>query len=122
MEVFSRARPPTCLPHAAACPPHVKLAGDGKHPLRIAARGLLPREVVQRRKWYFPVPALSEPSQPVRDLVREALHAPEAKERGLFRPAHVERLLAEPARTPLNASKLWQLGVLELWLQLHGMK
>jgi asparagine synthase (glutamine-hydrolysing) len=53
--------------------------------------------------------------------VREALHAPSARERGLFDPARVDALLADPNehRTNLDGSELWQVGLLELWLQQH---
>jgi asparagine synthase (glutamine-hydrolysing) len=38
-------------------------------------------------------------------------------------PAYVERLLENPndERTPLGGNKLWQLGMMELWLQAHGI-
>jgi asparagine synthase (glutamine-hydrolysing) len=54
-------------------------------------------------------------------MVREALLAPEARERGLFRQEVVEAMLADPNahRTNLDGSSLWQLGLLELWLQEH---
>ena len=53
--------------------------------------------------------------------VRDALHSRAARERGLFAPAYVDRLLADPDAhiTPLRGSKLWQLGLLEWWLQTH---
>jgi asparagine synthase (glutamine-hydrolysing) len=46
-----------------------------------------------------------------------------ARERGLFRPEYVEQLMAGPNDdlTPLKGNKLWQLGLLELWLQTHGV-
>ncbi|MBX3615515.1 MAG: N-acetylglutaminylglutamine amidotransferase, partial [Burkholderiaceae bacterium] len=60
---------------------------------------------------------------PVLDMVRDALGSRAARERGLFRPAAVERLLAAPAEhiTPLRGSKLWQVALLELWLQARGL-
>jgi asparagine synthase (glutamine-hydrolysing) len=59
----------------------------------------------------------------VLDLVRDALSADAARERGLFRPEYVRELLADPNRelTPLQGNKLWQLGLLELWLQTHAV-
>ncbi|MCW2945135.1 MAG: hypothetical protein JWR24_1852 [Actinoallomurus sp.] len=107
---------------AAACPPELKLAAGGKGVLKDAARGLVPDEVIDRTKGYFPVPAIRHLSGPYLDLVREALTDPAAKARGLFREDHVQRLLAAPSdhRTTLGASALWQLGLLELWLQSHG--
>jgi asparagine synthase (glutamine-hydrolysing) len=107
---------------AAACPPELKLASDGKGVLKDAARGMVPDEVIDRTKGYFPVPAIRHLAGPYLEMVREALHAPAAKSRGLFRQEHVDELLAAPDehRTTLGASALWQLALLELWLQEHG--
>ena len=107
---------------AAACPPELKLAQGGKGVLKEAARRVIPAAVIDRPKGYFPVPALTHLEGPYLELVADALHAPEAKERGLFEPAAVEALLAAPNAelTPLRGNKLWQLGLLELWLQSHG--
>ncbi|MFD0689278.1 N-acetylglutaminylglutamine amidotransferase [Actinomadura fibrosa] len=108
---------------AAACPPELKLASDGKGVLKDAARGVVPDEVIDRTKGYFPVPAIRHLSGPYLDLVREALEAPAAKARALYRPEYLERLLAAPSdhRTTLGASQLWQVALLELWLQSHGV-
>jgi asparagine synthase (glutamine-hydrolysing) len=108
---------------AAACPSDLKLAQGGKGVLKDAARSVLPSAVIDREKGYFPVPALIHLDGPFLDLVETALRSPEARSRGLFRPAYVDRLLAAPndERTPLGGNKLWQLGVLELWLQAQGL-
>src|SRR5439155_2632994 len=70
---------------AASCPPELKVAQGGKGVLKDAARPVIPAEVIDRPKGYFPVPALKHLQGPYLDLVREALEAPAAKERGLFR-------------------------------------
>ncbi len=108
---------------AASCPPELKTAHGGKGVLKEAARRVVPAEVIDRPKGYFPVPALTHLEGPYLNLVRDALYAPEAKERGLFRPDAVERLLADPngRLTPLRGNELWQIAVLELWLQRHGI-
>jgi asparagine synthase (glutamine-hydrolysing) len=108
---------------AAACPPDLKVAQGGKGVLKDLARRVIPADVVDRPKGYFPVPALTHLHGPYLELVRDALHAPEAKERGLFEPAAVDRLLEAPndSLTPLRGNKLWQLGLLELWLQTNGI-
>ena len=108
---------------AAGCPPELKTANGGKGVLKEAARQVIPAEVIDRPKGYFPVPALTHLEGPYLDLVRDALYAPQAKERGLFRPEAVERLLADPngRLTPLRGNELWQIGLLELWLQQHGI-
>jgi asparagine synthase (glutamine-hydrolysing) len=108
---------------AATCPPELKTAHEGKGVLKQAARKVIPAEVIDRPKGYFPVPALTHLEGPYLDLVRDALYAPAAKERGLFRPEAVDRLLADPNRrlTPLRGNELWQIALLELWLQRHGV-
>jgi asparagine synthase (glutamine-hydrolysing) len=55
--------------------------------------------------------------------VKYALHSPAAKESCIFREEYVERLLAEPNDhfTRLGSNKLWQIALLELWLQEQGI-
>ena len=54
--------------------------------------------------------------------VKEILLSPESKRRKLFNPAYIERILENPDDhiTPLRGSKLWQVALLEFWLNLHG--
>ncbi|MDT5006566.1 MAG: hypothetical protein QOJ24_3742 [Mycobacterium sp.] len=108
---------------AATCPPDLKTARGGKGVLKEAARRVIPSEVIDRPKGYFPVPALTHLEGPYLDMVRDALYAPVAKERGLFRPDAVDALLGDPngRLTPLRGNELWQIALLELWLQKHGI-
>ena len=108
---------------AAACPPEHKLAAGGKGVLKAAARGVVPDLVIDRPKGYFPVPALSRLEGAMLALVRETFDGPVACKRGLFRSDHVDELLAAPNDhlTTLEGSKLWQLALLELWLERHGI-
>jgi asparagine synthase (glutamine-hydrolysing) len=103
---------------AAACPPELKLADGGKGVLKAAARGIVPDAVIDRPKGYFPVPELTHLEGPVLAMVEDALRS---SDRGLFRPEAVDAMLAAPNehRTNLDGSALWQLGLLELWLQQH---
>jgi asparagine synthase (glutamine-hydrolysing) len=100
-----------------------KVRNGGKHVLKEAARRVIPQAVIDRPKGYFPVPALKHLRGPYLAMVQEALERPRARERQLFEPAYVARLLEDPSAhlTPLRGSKLWQLGLLELWLQSHGL-
>jgi len=104
---------------AARIPPELKLADGGKGVLKRAARGVVPDAVIDRPKGYFPVPALAILEGPVLDLVGDALTSRAARDRGLFDRATVDAMLADPNahRTNLDGSTLWQLGLLELWLQ-----
>jgi asparagine synthase (glutamine-hydrolysing) len=108
---------------AATCPPELKLAQGGKGVLKSIGRRILPWEVIDRPKGYFPVPGITHLEGKVLARVRDALHDPAARERGLFRSEYVDALLEDPNSelTPLRGNKLWQLGLLEMWLQTHGV-
>ncbi|MEJ8278225.1 N-acetylglutaminylglutamine amidotransferase [Pseudonocardia spirodelae] len=107
----------------AACPPGLALAGGGKGVLKAAARGLVPDAVIDRPKGYFPVPAVRHLSGGLLDRVRDAVTDPRARARGLLRHGVADRMLAAPSagRTALGANALWQVAVLEMWLQERGM-
>ena len=85
---------------------------------------MIPHEVIDRPKGYFPVPALTHLEGPLLDIVRDALTDPAAKQRGPVR-AGLRRPPAGRAQRRAHArcggNKLWQLGLLELWLQTHGV-
>jgi len=108
---------------AARIPPELKIRGEGKHVLKEAARSVIPAEVIDRPKGYFPVPALKYIRGPVLELVRDVLSSPAARRRGLFRQRYVDMLLQDPEShiTPLRGSKLWQIAALETWLQTHDI-
>ncbi len=108
---------------AAACPPELKLKGGGKGVLKEASRQVIPAEVIDREKGYFPVPALKHLEGPYLNLVKSALLAPAARERGIFRKEYIDKLLGEPNdhSTRLGSNKLWQIALLELWLQSRGI-
>jgi asparagine synthase (glutamine-hydrolysing) len=107
----------------ARVPAELKLADGGKGVLKHAARRVIPGEVIDRPKGYFPVPALKYIDGPYLDMVRDALTGQAARERGLFRQDYLDRLFAAPAEhiTGLRGSELWQVGLLELWLQEQGI-
>ena len=70
---------------AGRIPPELKLADGGKGVLKRASRGVVPDEVIDRTKGYFPVPAIRQLEGPYLDRVRDALSDPAARRRGLFR-------------------------------------
>jgi len=108
---------------AARLPAHLKVGGDGKYILKEAGRRVIPAEVIDRPKGYFPVPALKYLRGDFLAMARDALLCPAARQRGLFQPAAVETYLRNPEShiTPLRGSKLWQLALLELWLQTNDI-
>jgi len=108
---------------AARIPPEHKLRDGGKGILKDVARRVIPEEVIDRPKGYFPVPALKYLDGPYLEMVRDAFASKAAKERGLFQSDYMERLFDDPAGhiTPLRGSKLWQAGLLEMWMQAQGI-
>jgi asparagine synthase (glutamine-hydrolysing) len=108
---------------AARIPADLKVRDGGKYILKKAARGLVPDAVIDRPKGYFPVPALKYIRGAFLDFVHDVLDAPRARQRGLFNRAYIDRLLSNPEEelTPKGHSKLWQVAVLESWLQSQGV-
>ncbi|HEX5230781.1 MAG TPA: N-acetylglutaminylglutamine amidotransferase [Bradyrhizobium sp.] len=108
---------------AARIPAELKVRDGGKYILKQASRGVVPDEVIDRPKGYFPVPALKYLRGAFYDFVREALDAPAARQRGIFNRPYIDRLLANPEAelTPKGHSKLWQVALLECWLQTQGI-
>jgi len=108
---------------AATIPAELKICDGGKGILKKAARGIVPDEVIDRPKGYFPVPALKYIEGPYLEFVRDVLNEPVAKQRSLFNRKYVDGLLQDPtaALTPKGHSKLWQVAVLEYWFQCHGI-
>ena len=104
---------------AATCPPDLKLAHGGKGVLKEASRSLLPSAVIDRTKGYFPVPGIRHLEGGVLDLVNDTLRSQSARDRALYRPEALDRLFADPngIRTTMGANELWQVALLEMWLQ-----
>ena len=108
---------------AARIPAQHKIAEGGKYVLKEAARSVIPNEVIDRPKGYFPVPALKYLRGDFLVYVRDILHSDAARNRGLFSQKKVEQMLQEPDKhiTPLRGSTVWQIALLEAWLQQHGL-
>jgi asparagine synthase (glutamine-hydrolysing) len=108
---------------AARIPAELKVGGGGKQILKEASRGLVPDAVIDRPKGYFPVPALKYIRGAFLDFVRGVLDDSRARQRGLFNRSYIDRLLADPEGelTPKGHSKLWQVALLECWLQTQGI-
>jgi asparagine synthase (glutamine-hydrolysing) len=108
---------------AARIPAELKVRDGGKHILKEAAREVVPNEIIDRPKGYFPVPALKYLRGPYLDFVRDTLESRTARERGVFNRDYIDKLLAEPEShlTPKGNSKLWQVAALESWMQTHGV-
>ena len=108
---------------AAGMPPEFRLRDGGKYPLKAVSRGILPDAIIDRPKGYFPVPVLKHVRGAFLDRMRALLNSDACRNRGLYRRAYVDRLLAAPEAeehfTRIQGSKLWHLALLEWWLQIH---
>jgi asparagine synthase (glutamine-hydrolysing) len=106
---------------AASMPPELKLKSDGKHVLKEIARDLLPHDVIDRPKGYFPMPALKYVRGEFLDFMRDILNSQACCNRQLFQRSYLDKLLAAPTDeahfTALRGSKLWHSALLEYWLQ-----
>ena len=107
---------------AAQMPPQLKLASEGKHVLKTIARGLIPDAVIDRKKGYFPMPALKFVRGEFLTFMQDILNSQACRERGLYHRAYVNKLLDAPEQhhTRIQGSKLWHLALLEYWLQRHA--
>jgi asparagine synthase (glutamine-hydrolysing) len=107
----------------AKIPAEHKVGHGGKHILKEAARAVIPNEVIDRPKGYFPVPALKYLQGEYLDFVKGILNTDTAQDRNLFNRDYIDRLLADPEShiTPLKGSKLWQAALLEYWCQQHDI-
>lgn len=107
---------------SARIPGQFKLPEGGKYVLKEAARKVIPSEVIDRKKGYFPVPGLKHLEGATLGWVRDLLVDP-AHDRGIFNPQMLDRLLTDPQGqlTPLRGSKLWQMAALNLWLSEQGL-
>lgn len=108
---------------AARMPAELKVTHGGKHILKEAARRCVPAEVIDRPKGYFPVPSLRYLRGPFLAYVRDVLSDEKARSRGLYQRDFIDHMLQNPEAemSPKGHSRLWQAGLLEAWLQTHGL-
>jgi len=102
---------------AATIPFGLKVRGRmTKYILKRALGGLLPDEILRRRKMGFGVPIDHWLRHELRELATETLLAPRAIQRGYFRRETIARLLDEHIRGKAGWHyRLWTLLMLELW-------
>lgn len=98
-------------------PPRLKLRGfTGKYVLRQAMQGIIPSEVLKRRKASFGAPIRKWLRCDLRTMVDDLLSDEVVRRRGLFDPAAVRRLVSEDRNgIKDNAYRIWALLTLETW-------
>jgi asparagine synthase (glutamine-hydrolysing) len=99
-------------------PPELKLHGyTQKYILKKAMESVLPAEIVSRRKAGFGLPVRSWLQNELREMVGDLLSERRVRERGLFQPGAVARMVRENGRSRDYTLPLWSLLTLELWQQ-----
>ncbi len=89
---------------------------EGKLVLKTLARKYLPASVIDRPKMGFGIPIDDWFAGELQPLARETLLSQRARERGLFDPVQVERLISDHAAgRELHGNRLWALLCLEMW-------
>jgi asparagine synthase (glutamine-hydrolysing) len=106
---------------AATLPARMKLRGfHTKWILREAVRGILPQEILTRRKMGFPVPFAVWMKGRWQNIARDVLLDRRSRERGIIDPDAVEQLIvAHASGKTEGADAIWSLLNLELWYRTH---
>ena len=104
---------------AATLPASLKIQGSRqKFILKELMKNKLPPAVLQRKKVGFDIPAHEWLRGPLRDLLKDTLHAGLADHPGLFQPKAVQSLLqAHMDRRANLGYHLWGLLILFLWMK-----
>ena len=101
---------------ATRLPEAMKLRGwTTKYVLRKAMRGVLPPEILTRKKMGFPVPVGSWFRGAFRRVIDDYVLSERALERGVFNPDYVRELVARHAAGENHAERLWMLVNFEIW-------
>ncbi len=91
---------------------------EGKLVLKALARKYLPTSVIDRPKMGFGIPINGWFRGELQGMARETLLSPRARERDLFNPKAVERLISDHgAGREAHGYRLWALLCLELWFR-----
>jgi len=106
---------------ALKMPANLKMKEEGKYPLKKIARELLPSSVIDRKKGYFPMPALKHVQGDFIEFMSDILTSSACLKRGIFNQNYVNKVINSPRdyMTALNGSRLWHLALFEFWMQIN---
>ena len=106
---------------ALSIPPSLKMRDEGKYPLKQISRRLLPNSVIDRKKGYFPMPALKYIQGDFLEFMSDILLSSACRNRGIFSQQYIDKVINSPKNymTALNGSRLWHLALLEYWIQIN---
>lgn len=106
---------------AATIPSKYKIhRGQGKYLLKKMMEGILPDEIIYRKKMGFPTPLKRMFETDLRDFASDLLLSASAELPGIFEHRYMRTLLEEHRRQRRDHHRvLWQLVVLEQWLRMN---
>ena len=104
---------------AATIPSKHKIKkGEGKYPLKKMMEGILPNDIIYRKKMGFPTPLKLMFQNELRDYARDLLLSEHTKLHQFFKVSRIKQLITEHNENKYDHHKtLWQLVVLEEWLR-----
>jgi asparagine synthase (glutamine-hydrolysing) len=104
---------------SASLPTRFKLRGTKtKYLMKRALKGILPHDILNRKKMGFGVPLNHWFRGPLREFAKDTLLSEKSIKRNYFEPVQVKRLLSEHSTGRKDhAYKIWNLLVLEIWHQ-----
>ena len=102
---------------AARLPASMLMRVRGKYLLRRAAASLVPEPILRRRKRGFGAAAEALAAPRSAQLTHDVLLDRTARERGLFDPAYVAKLVASLDHESIQVDRIWTLLMLELWFR-----
>lgn len=102
----------------AQIPSHLKLRhGETKHILKKALEGILPREIIYRKKMGFGFPLGDWFKGPWKKQVQGLLLTPRAKYHQFLNRKTIEQMIAFPLPGEHYDRRLWRILMFEFWLQ-----
>jgi asparagine synthase (glutamine-hydrolysing) len=104
---------------AATIPSHHKIKkGEGKYPLKKMMEGILPNDIIYRKKMGFPTPLKLMFQNELRDYAEKLLLSDDTQLLQFFKVERIKQLIQEHNADKYDHHKtLWQLVVLEEWLR-----
>lgn len=102
---------------AARMPSSLKLKeGESKYILKKAMEGILPADILYRKKMGFGVPLVHWFKKDLTEYASDLLLSKEATERGIFNPGYIDSMLATHRKKGRDLSaRIWALLFFEQW-------
>ena len=106
---------------ALKIPPSLKMREEGKYPLKKIARELLPSSVIDRKKGYFPMPALKYVQGEFLEFMSDILLSSSCRNRGVFDQRYINKVINIFSTNNNNIyfNNMWHLALLEFWMQIN---